>query len=58
MDRDKFDLVTFIYTGKSLNKNTRTAIKILEELTQTVLGREEKEIEDFAENMSKEISIK
>lgn len=57
VDRDNFDLVTFIYTGDNLNKNTKTAIKILEELTTTIQGKKEEEILEFADNISKEVEV-
>ncbi|WCT56901.1 DUF3037 domain-containing protein [Paenibacillus kyungheensis] len=49
------DLITFIYTGKSSNKNVKTAINILKEITNTVEGKERDEIIRFADNMTQEI---
>ncbi|MNW33494.1 hypothetical protein D3C74_104570 [compost metagenome] len=56
VDKENFELITFIYTGNSSNKNIKTAIKILDELTKTVEGKEENEIMSFADSISNEVS--
>ncbi|MGO4786954.1 DUF3037 domain-containing protein [Paenibacillus sp. 2KB_20] len=54
VDREDLDLITFIYTGESSNKNTTTAIKILKELTMTIEGKKQEEIISFADKISSE----
>lgn len=57
INRDSLDIVTFVYTGARVNKNTKTAIEILRELTDIVEGKQEGEIFDFAKSISDEIEL-
>lgn len=55
-DNTDIEIVTFVYVGDKENKNVSKALKILKEESSTIAAYDEKAIEDFADDITKDLN--